>query len=88
MARMEVNEYVKWDYFRDSRNYFLEAFIQQHIYELEAVLKEWDVSGKPPHNLRDILENYLKTLKNFDLQDREKSTCPGDTWPTKYTCTC
>ena len=88
MAGMEVNEYARWDYFRDSRNYFLEAFIQQQIYELEAVLKEWDVSGKPPHNLRDILENYLKTLKNFDLQDREKSTCPGDTWPSKYTWTC
>lgn len=85
---MATNDYVKWDYFKDSHNYFLEASIQKQIYELEMILKEWDVSGKPPHNLRDILENYLKTLKNFDLQDREKSTSPGDTWPSKYACTC
>ena len=72
MAGMEVNEYVKWDYFRDSRNYFLEAFIQQQIYELEAVLKEWDKSGKPPYNLKRILEGQLNSLKSFDAYDQKE----------------
>lgn len=67
---MTVSDYVKWDCFKNSHGYFLEAFIQKQIYELEKALKEWDESGKPPHNLRGTLESQLRTLRSFALRDR------------------